>query len=197
MSPELASHTVVPPPQLAAAFAARRARSSDFRSPCSRATGAGRGKDGRQTVNLRQPSEDVSGQEVAVLTHAPDVPPPITRTHPTKVIVNLEVVEKTLRLADSVEYTAWTFGGAVPGSFIRVREGDLVELHLKNDASSTMPHNIDLHAVTGPGGGAKASLTLPGPRVGVHVLRDESRASSCITAPCRRCRCTSPTACTA
>ena len=25
-----------------------------------------------------------------------------------------------------------------------------------------MPHNIDLHAVTGPGGGAKASLTLPG-----------------------------------
>src|ERR1035437_480173 len=98
----------------------------------------------------------------AVLTHAPNVPPPITRTHPTKVIVNLEVIEKTLRLADSVQYAAWTFGGEVPGSFIRVREGDLVELHLKNDASSTMPHNIDLHAVTGPGGGAKASLTLPG-----------------------------------
>jgi len=33
---------------------------------------------------------------------------------------------------------------------------------MKNDASSTMPHNIDLHAVTGPGGGAKVSLTLPG-----------------------------------
>jgi nitrite reductase (NO-forming) len=43
-----------------------------------------------------------------------------------------------------------------------VREGDLVELHLKNSANSTMPHNIDLHAVTGPGGGAKATLTLPG-----------------------------------
>jgi nitrite reductase (NO-forming) len=90
------------------------------------------------------------------------VPAPITRGYATKVIVNLEVVEKTMRLADSVEYTMWTFGGQVPGTFIRVREGDLVELHLRNAANSTMPHNIDLHAATGPGGGAKASLTLPG-----------------------------------
>jgi nitrite reductase (NO-forming) len=67
-----------------------------------------------------------------------------------------------MRLADSVQYTMWTFGGSVPGRFIRVREGDLVEFHLKNSANSTMPHNIDLHAVTGPGGGAKASLTVPG-----------------------------------
>jgi nitrite reductase (NO-forming) len=97
-----------------------------------------------------------------VLTEAPNVPPPITRPHATRVIVNLEVIEKPMRLADSVEYTMWTFGGSVPGRFIRVREGDLVEFHLKNSANSTMPHNIDLHAVTGPGGGAKASLTVPG-----------------------------------
>ena len=86
---------------------------------------------------------------------------PITRTHATRVIVNLETIEKTALIADSVEYTTWTFGGSVPGKFIRVREGDLVEFHLSNAANSTMPHNIDLHAVTGPGGGAKASLTLP------------------------------------
>jgi len=61
-----------------------------------------------------------------------------------------------------VTYNMWTFGGEVPGTFIRVREGDLVELHLKNDKTSSMPHNIDLHAVTGPGGGAKSSMTLPG-----------------------------------
>jgi nitrite reductase (NO-forming) len=67
-----------------------------------------------------------------------------------------------MRLADGVEYNMWTFGGTVPGSFIRVREGDLVELHLKNAASSSMPHNIDLHAVTGPGGGAKVTMTMPG-----------------------------------
>ena len=77
-------------------------------------------------------------------------------------IVNLDIIEKPMRLADSVDYAMWTFGGTVPGSFIRVREGDLVELHLKSAANSTMPHNIDLHAVTGPGGGAKASLTLAG-----------------------------------
>lgn len=104
----------------------------------------------------------IKGEEKAVLTAAPAVPAPITRTHATKVIVELETIEKTMRLADGVEYTFWTFGGAVPGNFIRVREGDLVEFTLKNHAHSSVPHNIDLHAVTGPGGGAAATLTLPG-----------------------------------
>jgi nitrite reductase (NO-forming) len=113
-------------------------------------------------IPIHSANSEIIGEEVATITSAPNVPPPITRTHATKVIVNLEVVEKTMRLADSVTYRMWTFGGSVPGSFIRVREGDLVELHLKNDASNTMPHNIDLHAVTGPGGGAKATLTIPG-----------------------------------
>jgi len=116
----------------------------------------------RAVVPVRAPSEEIVGQEVAVLTHAPNVPPAITRNHATKVIVNIDVIEKTMRLADSVTYNMWTFGGEVPGTFIRVREGDLVELHLKNDKTSSMPHNIDLHAVTGPGGGAKSSMTLHG-----------------------------------
>jgi nitrite reductase (NO-forming) len=100
--------------------------------------------------------------ELAVLTEAPHVPPPITRKHAAKVVVNLEVREVVKRLADGVEYTFWTFGGNVPGSFIRVREGDFVEFHLNNHTSSKMPHNIDLHAVTGPGGGAASSFTAPG-----------------------------------
>ena len=106
--------------------------------------------------------EALQGEEVAVLTHAPQVPPPIQRTHPTRVIVKLEVREHEGRLADGVRYTFWTFGGEVPGMFIRVREGDLVEFHLENHPSSKMPHNIDLHAVTGPGGGATSSFTAPG-----------------------------------
>ena len=105
---------------------------------------------------------EIRGEETAVLTVAPDVPPPITRSHATRVIVELETVEKVMRLADGVDYTFWTFGGQVPGQFIRVREGDLVEFHLKNHPHSTVPHNIDLHAVTGPGGGAAATLTIPG-----------------------------------
>ena len=61
-----------------------------------------------------------------------------------------------------MSYTFWTFGGTVPGSFIRVRQGDTVEFHLKNAPDSKMPHNIDLHGVTGPGGGAASSFTAPG-----------------------------------
>ena len=106
--------------------------------------------------------DQVVGEEKAVLTHAPQVPPPITRTHPTKVIIELEVREFTARLADGVEYTFWGYGGSVPGPFIRIRKGDLVEFHLENHPASKLPHNIDLHAVTGPGGGAASSFTAPG-----------------------------------
>ena len=98
----------------------------------------------------------------AQLTAPPHVPAPITRKSPAKVVVDLEMVEKEMRLADGVTYNFWTFGGTVPGSFIRVREGDTVEFKLKNHHSSHMPHNIDLHAVTGQGGGAEATFTLPG-----------------------------------
>ncbi len=98
----------------------------------------------------------------AVLTSPPQVPPPIHRDHPSKVIVELEVMEKEMPISEGVTYTFWTFGGTVPGSFIRVRQGDTVEFHLKNSPNSKMPHNIDLHGVTGPGGGAASSFTAPG-----------------------------------
>lgn len=98
----------------------------------------------------------------ATLTSPPQVPPPTKRNYPAKVIVDLEVVELDKEIAEGVTYTFWTFGGTVPGSFIRVRQGDTVEFHLKNHPSSKMPHNIDLHGVTGPGGGAASSFTAPG-----------------------------------
>ena len=100
--------------------------------------------------------------EQAVLTSPPHVPPAITRKTSARVVVNLEVSEVVARLADGVEYTFWTYGGSVPGSFIRIREGDVVEFHLNNHPSSKLPHNIDLHAVTGPGGGAASTFTAPG-----------------------------------
>ncbi len=98
----------------------------------------------------------------ATLTHAPNVPPPITRKFAAKVIINLETQEKVMRMADGVDYMFWTFGGQVPGMFMRVREGDEVEFNLSNSPDSKMPHNIDLHAVTGQGGGAASSFTAPG-----------------------------------
>ena len=98
----------------------------------------------------------------AILTSPPEVPPATGRTAPAKVIVELEVQERELEISEGVRYTFWTFGGTVPGSFIRVRQGDTVEFHLKNHPDSKMPHNIDLHGVTGPGGGAASSFTAPG-----------------------------------
>jgi nitrite reductase (NO-forming) len=125
------------------------------------------------------------GQEQAVLTAPPFVPPPITRTHPTKLIVDMEVTEYTSEIADGTEYTFWTFGGTVPGSFIRTRVGDVVEFNLHNHPSSKMPHNIDLHAVTGPGGGAASSFTAPGhtSQFSFQVTNPGLYVYHCATAP--------------
>jgi nitrite reductase (NO-forming) len=98
----------------------------------------------------------------AVLTSPPNVPPPTHRVKPARVIVELEIKEVEKEISEGVRYTFWTFGGTVPGSFIRVRQGDTVEFHLKNHPDNKMPHNIDLHGVVGPGGGAASSFTAPG-----------------------------------
>jgi len=123
--------------------------------------------------------------ENAILVSPPNVPPPITRRHPARVVIRLEVREIVQRLADGVDYTFWTFGGAVPGRFLRVREGDVVEFHLENHPSSKMPHNIDLHAVTGAGGGAASSFTAPGhsSQFTFTALRPGIFIYHCATAP--------------
>lgn len=98
----------------------------------------------------------------AIITTAPNVPVPIERNYPAHVIVNFEVKELIKELDNGVQYPFWTYDGEVPGKFVRVREGDIVEFYLKNHSSNKLPHNIDLHAVTGPGGGAAATATSPG-----------------------------------
>lgn len=121
----------------------------------------------------------------AVLTHAPNVPPAITRNYSAKVVVNMETQEKVMRMADGVDYMFWTFGGQVPGQFMRVREGDEIEFNLSNSPDSKMPHNIDLHAVTGPGGGAASSFTAPGhtSKFSFKALNPGLYVYHCATAP--------------
>ncbi len=121
----------------------------------------------------------------AVLTAPPLVPPATNRKAPAKVIVELDVVEKDMAISEGVTYTFWTFGGTVPGSFIRVRQGDTVEFHLRNLPESKMPHNIDLHGVTGPGGGAASSFTAPGhsSRFTFKALNAGLYVYHCATAP--------------
>jgi iron-sulfur cluster repair di-iron protein len=115
---------------------------------------------------------------------------------PAKVIVEIEVREIDPAHLGGVDYTFWTFGGTVPGSFIRVRQGDTVEFHLKNHPDSKMPHNIDLHAVTGPGGGAASSVHCARATSRSSPSRPSTRACMSTTARPRRSACTSPMACT-
>lgn len=91
-----------------------------------------------------------------------DVPPPITRSEPAHVTLELTAKEVIAEMAPGVSVNYWTYNGTVPGPMFRVREGDTVTLTLHNDASSIHHHNIDLHAVTGPGGGATVSMVAPG-----------------------------------
>ncbi|WP_027376684.1 copper-containing nitrite reductase [Kaistella palustris] len=105
----------------------------------------------------------VSGEPVKQgIVAPPGVPAAIGDRAAQKVVVHLEATEEEGELADGVTYKFWTFNSSIPGSFIRVRVGDEVELHLKNKSNSVMPHNIDLHAVNGPGGGAEATNVAPG-----------------------------------
>src|SRR4051812_20336134 len=59
---------------------------------------------------------------------------------------------------NAMKYDFWTFNHHTPGPFIRVRVGDTMELTLTNNDQSGMPHNIDVHAVSGLGGGAAVTL---------------------------------------
>jgi nitrite reductase (NO-forming) len=121
----------------------------------------------------------------AQLGAAPEVAPPVNRNRAAKVVVKLEVREVVKDLADQVQYTFWTFGGNVPGPMIRVRKGDTVELHLMNHPDNAMPHNIDLHAVTGPGGGATSTFTAPGHQTQFtfQALNEGVYVYHCATAP--------------
>ncbi len=92
----------------------------------------------------------------------PEVAPAIDRKTPATVQVELETRSVKALLADGVGYEFWTYNGTVPGPMIRVRQGDTVELTLKNSLDSPVSHSIDSHGVTGPGGGAKVTQTPPG-----------------------------------
>lgn len=96
-----------------------------------------------------------------------DLPGPIGgRTEPMLHEVLLTTIEREAELADGTTYRYWTFNGQVPGPFIRVMQGDTVDVVLENAHDSFYIHSVDFHAVTGPGGGAVSTQTLPGGRTG-------------------------------
>ncbi len=109
------------------------------------------------TPKAHLPSED------ARWTFAPNVPVPIGRREQCREIVHWTIREAQNEIAPGVIYDdAWGFEGHMPGPLLRVRVGDLVEVHLRNALNSHRTHNIDFHFVMGPGGGASALSVAPG-----------------------------------
>jgi nitrite reductase (NO-forming) len=126
-----------------------------------------------------------SREMIAELTSPPNVPTPVGRRKAKKLIVNMEILEEEGTMTDGTTYVYWTFGGTVPGSFIRTRVGDEVEFTLSNHPDNKLPHNIDLHAVTGPGGGATSSFVAPGheKKFNFKTLNPGLYVYHCATAP--------------
>ncbi len=84
------------------------------------------------------------------------------RTGPMSHEVHFTTREVVAEVVPGTTMEYWTFDGRVPGPMIRARVGDRIDFFLKNDPTSMMPHDVDFHAVTGPGGGAVRLDTLPG-----------------------------------
>jgi nitrite reductase (NO-forming) len=108
------------------------------------------------------PTHAAQAEVADVVRNPTDLPAPLVRRKPQHVKLDLETVEVTGQLADGTTYHYWTFNRKVPGPFVRVRVGDTVEVDLRNADDSAMMHNVDFHAVTGPGGGAGATMASPG-----------------------------------
>src|SRR4030067_297599 len=83
------------------------------------------------------------------LSLAPEVNPvPNTKVHE----VRIDVTHSEIQVTDGVKFTAWAFGGTLPGPVLHVRQGDKVIFTMTNRSDQTiklsppMPHSIDFHA---------------------------------------------------
>lgn len=100
----------------------------------------------RVTNGEPTPSELYSGPE---LTIAPEVRP-VTNAPVHE--VRIDVTHTDVQVTDSVTFTAWTFGGTLPGPVLHVRQGDRVKFTMTNRSDQSiaitppMSHSIDFHA---------------------------------------------------
>ncbi|HSK40990.1 MAG TPA: copper-containing nitrite reductase [Arenibaculum sp.] len=100
--------------------------------------------------------------DLPIIRAPADLPAAVGDRGAKNVRVELETIEKIGNLDDGTTYRYWTFNGQVPGPFVRVRVGDTVDVTMKNHEESWLQHNVDFHAVTGPGGGGVATVADPG-----------------------------------
>lgn len=102
-------------------------------------------------------------ERVADIAYDPsNIPSEPTYNEDAVAEISITTKEVLSEMGPEVVMNYWTFDGRVPGPMLRVKEGDAVKVEITNDPSSLHPHNIDLHAVTGPGGGAAVTTVMPG-----------------------------------
>ncbi|KKR46669.1 MAG: Nitrite reductase [Parcubacteria group bacterium GW2011_GWA2_40_8] len=82
-----------------------------------------------------------------ISTSASSLPVPIivdrSKDENKTVSVNLRATQVVSTLADGTTYEYWTYNNQVPGPFIRVMEGDMVEISLTHEHA----HNGDQHSL--------------------------------------------------
>ncbi|MFB6111509.1 MAG: copper-containing nitrite reductase [Halobacteriaceae archaeon] len=111
------------------------------------------------TTALEQAQKETVDRVAADPTKLPD---PIDRDEPKHHDITLTAKEVTAEIEDGATFNFMTFDGQIPGPMIRVREGDTVSFTLKNAPSNSKPHNVDMHAIYGTGGGSVATTAAPG-----------------------------------
>ncbi|AFO58315.1 copper-containing nitrite reductase [Natrinema sp. J7-2] len=92
-----------------------------------------------------------------------DIPEPVDWDKPREHDVTIRTERVTAEIEPGVTFEYMTFEGEVPGPMLRVRRGDRVNLTFDvPDDLNVAAHNMDFHAVYGPGGGANATTIAPG-----------------------------------
>jgi nitrite reductase (NO-forming) len=109
----------------------------------------------QSTMHVAAPTPMAAAAAVSPLSLAAKEPiakardarlPPLTPG--PSVEVTIESTDKTVSIANGVEYQAWTFGDEVPGPVIHVRQGQTVNVTYVN--RGTMEHSLDFHAAITP-----------------------------------------------
>ncbi|MCD6672585.1 MAG: multicopper oxidase domain-containing protein [Burkholderiaceae bacterium] len=109
----------------------------------------------QSTMHVAAPTPTAAASAVSPLSLASKEPigkardarlPPLTDG--PSVNVTIESTDKTVAIANGVEYQAWTFGDEVPGPVIHVRQGQTVNVTYIN--RGTMEHSLDFHSAITP-----------------------------------------------
>ncbi len=107
----------------------------------------------REATVTNQPNNDRSNKGPLAL------PPEVPRIQDGDTVdVKFDVRHELFHVSSAVSFTAWTFGGAVPGPVLRVKVGQTIRFSMTDRSNDTMsnmpmqmnmmpmPHSIDFHS---------------------------------------------------